>query len=61
MAPQTIEDRQDEGGGLARAGLRGGEDVPTLEYERDGRPLDGRRGVVPLLGDHSHEIGRQAE
>ena len=42
-------------------GLGRGEDVAALEHERDGRGLDGGRGLVALLGDHAHEVGRQAE
>ena len=61
VAAQPVEDRQHEGGGLAGPGLGGGEDVAALEDERDGRRLDGGRGLVPLLGDHAHEVGRQAE
>ena len=61
LAAQAIEDGQDEGGGLAGAGLGGGEHVAALEDERDGGRLDGGRGLVSLLGDHAHEVGRQAE
>ena len=60
-AAQAVEDGQHEGGGLAGAGLSGREDVATGEDERNGRFLDGGRGFIPLLGDHAHEVGRQAE
>ncbi len=58
---QPVEDRQHEGGGLAGPGLGGGEEVAPCEDEGDGAGLDGRRGVVALLGDGPDEIGRQAE
>ena len=61
LVAEAVEDGQDEGGRLAGAGLRRGEDVSALEDERDGRLLDGGRGRIPLLGDHAHEVGRQAE
>ena len=61
VAAQAVEDGQDEGRGLAGPGLGRGEDVASLEHQRDGRRLDGGRGLVPLLGDHAHEVGRQAE
>ncbi len=61
LVAEAVEDGQDEGGRLAGAGLRSGEDVSALEDERDGRLLDGGRGRIPLLGDHAHEVGRQAE
>ena len=52
---------QDEGGGLAGAGLGGGEDVAALEDERDGRRLDRGGGRIAFLGDGAEEIGREAE
>jgi len=58
---EAVEDRQRKRRGLAGAGLGGGEDVPTLEDERDGGRLDGRGFDVALLGDGSEEVGRQAE
>ena len=58
---QPVEDRQGEGRGLAGAGLRGGEQVASLEDEGDRFGLDGRRGRVALLGDGPDEIGREAE
>ena len=61
VAAQPVEDRQHERGGLAGPRLCGGEDVAPGQHERDGSGLDGCRGLVPLLGDHAHEVGRQAE
>ena len=61
LVAQPVEDRQHEGGGLAGPGLGGGEDIAARENERDRSGLDGCRGLVPLLGDHAHEVGRQAE
>ena len=58
---QAVEDGQREGGGLAGAGLRGGEQVAALEDEWDRGGLDGRRGRVALFGDGPDEIGREAE
>ena len=48
---EAVEDRQRERGGLAGAGLGGGEDVAALEHEGDGPFLDGRGLRVALLGD----------
>ena len=61
MLAQAVEDRQREGRRLAGAGLGGGEEVASLEDERDGGVLDGCRGRVALLGDGPDEIGREAE
>ena len=61
VRPEAVEDRQREGGGLAGAGLGGGEDVAAGEDEGDGLRLDGRGLGVALLGDGLEEIGRQAE
>ena len=41
MPQDQLERRQGERGGLARAGLRGGDDVAALEHEGDGLLLDG--------------------
>jgi hypothetical protein len=61
VLPHPIEDREDEGGRLSGAGLRGREDVAALEDERDGGRLDGGRFVVAFLGDRAEKVGRQAE
>ena len=49
VVPQPVEDGQHEGGGLAGAGLGGGEDIAALEHERDGRGLDGCGGLCSPL------------
>ena len=61
LVPKPVEDGQHERGGLARPGLGGGKDISALEDQRDSCGLDGCRGFIPLLGDHAHEVGRQAE
>ncbi len=40
VEPEALEDRQHEGGRLARARLGGGKDIAALEDERDGLDLD---------------------
>ncbi len=61
VRPESIEDRQHEGRGLAGAGLGRSQDVAALEDKRDGGRLDGRRCLIALVCDHAHEVGRQAE
>ena len=56
-----VRGSEDEGGRLASARLGGGEEVATLEDQRDGIRLDRRWCVVPLFGNGLEEIGRQAE
>ena len=58
---EPVEDGEREGGGLAGAGLGGGEDIAAGEDQRDGFGLDGGRGGVPLFGDGLEQVGRQAE
>jgi hypothetical protein len=58
---EAIEDRQRKRRGLAGAGLCRGEDVASLEHERDGGFLDRCGFDVALLRDGSEEVGRQAE
>ena len=57
MESETLEDRQDEGGRLARPRLGGGKDIAALEDEGDGLDLDRRRFGVTLLGDGAQEVG----
>ena len=49
VAAETLDDRKGEGRGLARAGLRGADDVAARKDERDGLGLDGRRREVTHL------------
>ena len=42
-------------------GLGGGQQVTTLEDERDGLRLDGRRLGVALLAHGAEEFGREPE
>ena len=58
---QKLEHRQDEGRGLARAGLGAGQDVTTGQDERNGVALDGGGFRVALVGDGTKEVGRQPE
>jgi hypothetical protein len=58
---ETLEHRQDEGGGLAGPGLGAGEDITPGENERDGLRLDRGRFRVALVGHGAKELGRQPE
>ena len=56
-----LDDRDGEGGGLARA--RGGlaHQVAAREGDRDHRSLDGRGFLEAELGDRAEDLGREAE
>jgi hypothetical protein len=58
---QALQDRQGEAGGLAGAGLRGGEQVAADEDDGDGLRLDRRGNGVALLGDSAEQLGLEAE
>ena len=58
---EDLDDREDEGGGLAGAGLGSGEQVAALEDERDRLALDGGRLRVALIGDGAEQLGRKPE
>jgi hypothetical protein len=58
---QALQDRQREAGGLAGAGLRGGEQVAAGENDGDGLRLDGGGGGVALLGDSAEQLGLEPE
>jgi hypothetical protein len=58
---QALQDRQGEAGGLAGAGLRGGEQVAAGEDDGDGLRLDRRGNGVALLGDSAQQLGLEAE
>ena len=50
-----VEDGEDEGRGLPGPGRRRSPDVATVEDRRDGRFLDGRRGLEEVF---SSQVGR---
>jgi hypothetical protein len=56
-----LQQRQREAGGLAGAGLGGGEHVAAGQNDGDGLLLDGGGFGVTLVGDGTHERGRQPE
>ncbi len=58
---QALQDRQGEAGGLAGAGLRGGEQVAAGEHDGNGLRLDRRGDGVALLGDSAEQLGLEAE
>ena len=58
---EALEDRQGEGGGLAGAGRRLGEQVPALEQGRDRGQLDGRGLLVAEGGERAQETGIERE
>ena len=57
LLDQVMEDRQEEGGGLAASGHRAGEDVAGLERRRDRVGLDRRGTGEPHLAHPANEIG----
>ena len=58
---QPIEDRQDEGGGLAGAGAGLADQVAALEQQGDGLALDWRGLLVAECGDGGHQRGLELE
>src|SRR2546426_8411826 len=58
---EALEDREEEGGGLAGAGLGGADDVPPDEDRGDRLPLDRRWSFVADRVDGPHEGGVEAE
>jgi hypothetical protein len=58
---EELQHGQREAGGLAGAGLRGGEKIAARENDGDGLRLDGRRLGVALLGDGFEQLGRKPE
>ena len=58
---QPLQERQGEAGGLAGTGLRAGENVLTIENERDRLQLNGRRLLVILIVDCAQKFGLKAE
>ena len=57
----SLEDREEEGGGLAAAGLGGADDVLPREDREDRLPLDGRGYLVADCVSGLHEGGVEAE
>jgi hypothetical protein len=58
---EQLDDRQDEGRGLAGARLGAREEVASGKHVRDGLGLDRRRLGVALGRDGTKELGRQPE
>jgi hypothetical protein len=58
---EALQDGQGEAGGLAGAGLRGGEQVAAGEDDGDGLRLDGGGRGVALLGDGAEQLGLEPE
>ena len=58
---EELEHRQDEGSGLAGAGLGAGEHVPTGQDEWDRLGLDGSWFRIALVGNGTKQLGRQPE
>ena len=56
-----MEDRQHEGRGLPRPGLRGAEQVAPCKHMRDRLLLDGCRFGVPLGFDGAEELGGKSK
>ena len=58
---EKLENREHEGGRLARTGLGAGQQVAAGEHDRDRLRLNRRRLGVVLSGHGTQEIGRQPE
>src|SRR5262249_59150038 len=61
QAQETVQNRQEEGGGLTGARLGGGDQVAAREDGGDGLTLDGRRLGVTHVAGGAHERGCQSE
>jgi hypothetical protein len=57
----AADDGEAEGGGLPRAGLRAGHEVPRRERDGDGVPLHGRRAHVLAAADVVVERGAEVD
>jgi hypothetical protein len=58
---EDLQQRQREAGGLARAGLRGAEQVFAGEDNRDGLRLDRGGLCIALLRDGAEQLGLEPE
>ena len=58
---EELENREHEGGSLARARLGAGKEVAAGEHDRDRLRLDRRRLGVALGGNRAQQVGRKAE
>src|SRR2546428_8308941 len=58
---EALEDREEEGGGLAGTGLGGADDVAPREDRGDRLPLNRGGGLVADRVDGPHEGGVEAE
>ena len=58
---ELVHGGQAERGGLARAGLRGGDQVAALQHLGDGLLLYGSGGAVTQLGHSLQCLARKAE
>jgi hypothetical protein len=58
---ERLQNREDERGSLAGAGLRPGEHVTAGDYGGNRPHLDGSRRLVALLGDRARQLGREPE
>jgi hypothetical protein len=58
---QALQQREGEAGGLAGAGLRGGEEVAAGEDNGNGLRLDGGGDGVALLRDGTQQLGQEPE
>ena len=61
MASEALQQRQREAGGLARAGLCGGEQVATGQHHGNGLRLDGRGFGVTGIDDCAQQFGEQVQ
>jgi len=58
---EALKDRKGEAGGLAGAGLRGGEQVAAGENDGNGLRLDGGGRGVALVRDSAEQLGLEPE
>jgi len=56
---EELQDRQDEGGRLAGAGLGAGEDIAAGKDQRDRLGLDGSGLGIALVRDHADKFGHK--
>src|SRR3989337_1055857 len=58
---EPLKNGEDEGGGLAGAGLGAGEQVAAFEHERNRLALNGSGFGVALARDNAQQVGREPE